>query len=480
MFRDAEGFLEEWLQAPNRKPLLIRGARQVGKTFLVRAFAGKHSKKIIEINFERNPAHASLFNSNDPHQILKWLEASFNGAIDVSASVLFLDEIQVAPELLAKLRWFAEELPELPVLAAGSLLEFALAEHRFSMPVGRVQYLYLEPLSFSEFLQVRNPQLKEWLETLQVPFQAGSPEALLHAMPEPMHQMLSQFIKEYVIVGGMPAAVSAWVKSARMESVHQVHQDLLATYREDFSKYQGRLNVQYLDQVLQSIPRQLGRKFVLGHVDRDVSNAPLKTALERLIMARLAFPATASHANGVPIGAEVQVQFRKIFFLDVGLCNALLGLRVSALQSIEDLNLIHQGAVSEQLAAQLLRRLFPFFQPPAVYYWIRNEGSSAAEVDFVIEQAMQVIPIEVKSGSTGSLKSLHQFMRLKASPLAIRLYSGGLQLTRVKVLVPPDQTVVDYWLLSVPFYGAHRLETWITQVLEFINEQGETKYLQKD
>src|SRR3569832_315563 len=292
MKRDRTTFLLDWLKSPQRKPLIIRGARQVGKTWLIRDLATLQNKELIELNFERRPDLESLFSSNDPKEVILNIASSTGKKIEPSKAILFLDEIQAAPELLAKLRWFAEEMAELPVIAAGSLLDFALAKHEFSMPVGRISYLYLEPLSFEEFLDaIGNHELRTYLQNYQ----------WSQKIPEALHTQLIKTVKEYLLVGGMPAAVSAWATEKNTITINQIHYDLLATYRDDFAKYSGRLPVERLDDVTRSIPRQLGKKFVFKEANADVNSTSLKQALELLAKARLCLLVDYTSANGLPL-----------------------------------------------------------------------------------------------------------------------------------------------------------------------------------
>jgi predicted AAA+ superfamily ATPase len=267
MKRDRTSFLVTWLNSNSRKPLVIRGARQVGKTWLIRDLANSQERQLIELNFEKRPDLESLFSSNDPKEIISNIGAAIGGKIEISKAILFLDEIQVAPHLLEKLRWFAEDMPELPVIATGSLLDFTLAKHEFSMPVGRINYLYLEPLSFEEFLDaVKEHELRSYLQN----YDWNS------IIPAAIHSKLMKILKEYVIVGGMPAAVSSWATEKTPDIVNQIHFDLLTTYRDDFAKYSGRLSTDRLEDIMNSVPRQLGKKFVYKNANSEVSTAPLK------------------------------------------------------------------------------------------------------------------------------------------------------------------------------------------------------------
>ncbi len=446
MNRRADEFLKNWLHDARRKPLVIRGARQVGKTWLVRDFAASQKRQLVELNFEKNPQMATLFSSNEPKKTLARLEAALDLSIDPGQSLLFLDEIQAVPDLFAKLRWFAEDLPELPVIAAGSLLEFVLSDHTFSMPVGRIGYMHLEPLSFEEFLDARGRQrLCRYLEEY----------SLNQEMPVEIHRQLLSLFREYVAIGGMPAAVSTWVTQQSLPQVAASHHDLLATYRADFSKYRGRLPSERIEEVMLATPRQLGQKFVIAHVNPEVHSKSIKQAISLLNEARVCHSVVSTAANGVPLAAETNEKFFKEIFLDVGLCCAALGLSYHHITDIDDLVMVNRGAIAEQVVGQLLRTIDPFYVEPELYYWHRAERTSQAEVDYVIQHGHQVIPIEVKSGATGTLKSLQLFMNLRKLPHAIKVSSSL-----------PSLAVTQFTLLSVPFYLCGQLHRLVDEVIE--------------
>ena len=444
MKRTALSFLQDWLQSDSRKPLVIRGARQVGKTWLIRHLAATQQKQLIELNFEKNPEYKQYFAQNDLRIIIRYLEAALQCTIDPDKSILFLDEIQAAPELISKLRWFAEELPQLPVVAAGSLLEFTLADYPYSMPVGRIGYLHLEPMSFEEFLlALGKDKLYDFIHTLTL--------STIHQIPLPLHAQLMMFFKEYLIVGGMPAAVASWIERGSLEKVGHIHYNLLATYRDDFSKYAGRLDVSRLEEVLMAIPKLLGKKFIYSHVNKDIPSAPLKQALDLLTKAKLCTKVPACAANGIPIGAEMKQNHFKVIFLDVGLASSLLGLRLNNIMNSQDIFLINKGSIAEQVTGQLLRTMEPPYVEPSLYYWIREENRSAAEVDFVIQYQTHIVPIEVKAGSSGHLKSLHVFMALKKQPLAIRINADLPSIVEINMNTLVHATA-NYPLISLPFY----------------------------
>lgn len=456
MKRDLTDFLINWFSSSDRKPLVIRGARQVGKTWLIRNLAESMHKQLIELNFEKKPDFASLFSSNEPQEIIGNIAASFGKAIEPTNTILFLDEIQAAPYLLAKLRWFAEEMPQLPVIAAGSLLDFALADHELSMPVGRIGYMYLEPFSFEEFLDAaEHSQLRMYLKTYH----------LNKEIPAAIHKQLIALLKEYLVIGGMPAAVSSWVTKKRIEVINQIHFDLLATYREDFAKYRGRLTTNRLEDILTSIPRQLGKKFVYSHANPEVNTPSLRQALDLLTKARICHRVFATSANGLPLNAEIKDKFFKAILLDCGLISAELGLSLHQLSSVSELVLINSGGLAEQLVGQQLRTLFPPFVPPSLNYWQRTEINANAEVDYVIQHKNQIVPVEVKAGSTGTLKSLHHFMESKGRNLAVRINSDYPIFGLVRVKTTTGSTV-EYSLLSVPFYLIGQLHRLLSEATE--------------
>lgn len=442
MDRKISNFLYRWLQDENRKPIIIRGARQVGKTWLVRNLATKVNKKLIELNFERNPSFADLFYSNDPQKTLFAIETALNITIDAANSILFLDEVQAFPKVLAKLRWFAEELSALPVIAAGSLLEFVLSEHEFSMPVGRISYCYLEPMSFQEFLLgMGQDKLCNFLSNY----------SLADPIPQPVHERLCELLHEYLIVGGMPAVVASWADVRSPAKISEIQHDLLNTYRDDFAKYKGRVDGVRLEETLNSIPRLLGQKFKYSAINPNIIAASIKKALILLCKAQLCYKVNNCSGNGIPLGAEIRDKMYKVVLLDVGLVSTLLGISFQDISNLQNIHLANQGKLTEQLVGQLLRTMRPPYQEPVLYYWLREEHGSAAEVDYLIQHDSSIVPIEVKSGSSGALKSLHLFMGLKNYHLAVRVNADYPSVTNVQTKTH-DGKDVAYKLISVPLY----------------------------
>lgn len=434
--------LRTWLNSNNRKPLVIRGARQVGKTWIVRQLAESAGLHLIELNFEDQKQDVSLFRTNDPQAILNEIGASRNIDIEPSSSLLFLDEIQSAPELLAKLRWFAEKMPELAVIATGSLLDFALDKHTFSMPVGRISYFYLEPLSFEEFLVARNQTGL---------FKYITEYTLDNTVPEAIHIQIMTLFKEFMIIGGLPSAVDSWINEQSLIEVSDIHNSLLSSFHDDFGKYRGRLAIEKLEDVLASIPKQLAQKFVYKQACPNANAAQVSQALSLLNKARVTHKVISTHSNGIPLAAQTNDKFFKEIFLDVGLCSAQLGLTLNKIQSTQEINLINKGGIAEQTVGQILRTTFPYYLDPKLYCWMREARGSAAEIDYVIQHNSRVIPVEVKAGKTGTLRSLHYFMGIKNYQLGVRVNSDYPSIVEVNVNDASGKTI-QYKLLSIPFY----------------------------
>lgn len=450
MKRAAYSDLSLWLKSTNRKPLIIRGARQVGKTWLARNLAKENKHDLIELNFERDPLAVELFESNDPRESLKRIERRFGRRIQADKTLLLLDEIQAAPQILAKLRWFYEELPQLPVIAAGSLLDFALEDHSFSMPVGRIRYLYLEPLSFEEFLDADGKSLLiDYLESVD----------LQTAIDPSTHRQLLDSYRTYMLIGGMPEAVAMWKDTQSLVACSEVHQSLLDTFRDDFAKYAGRIPTLRLARVFDSIPRLLGRKFKYASVSGNDKAAAIKHSLDLLCKARLCHRVHATHARGVPLQAEIQERIFKAIFCDTGLVSTALGLWRGTQVDIREACFVNEGSLAEQSIGQALRTIEPRHQDPALQYWAREKRGSEAELDYLIQHGAQIIPIEVKAGATGSLKSLHLFMSERKLPIALRLNTDQPSTTQVNVKTPTGKSA-SYQLISLPLYltgQIHRL-----------------------
>jgi predicted AAA+ superfamily ATPase len=401
----------------------------------------------VELNFERDPSKAQVFAANDPRQILGELSLQLGRDVSAPRSLLFLDEIQAAGALLGKLRWFAEELPQLPVIAAGSLLEFALAEHTFSMPVGRIGFLHLEPMGFDEYLRAHD---ETRLLDVLLAWQPDEP------IPLTAHTRALDWFHRYAMVGGMPAVVAADVAGEPPKICRELQRDLVATFRADFARYAGRMDRGVLDHVLEAIARSLGRKFVYAQAADGVKQHQAKRALELLADARLCHLVRYSAATGIPLGGDAADKFRKAILLDIGLFHALADTPAAdRFPPWHDLAPSIRGQLAEQLVGQaLLLGGDPTGDGPRLFHWQR-EGGRPGEIDFVIQTGGRIIPIELKSGASGAMKSLHQFMFDKKLRFAIRIDENPPSLATISVTTTQGNPV-RYRLLSLPIYLAWR------------------------
>ena len=442
MYRKTVKDMRRWAEHPRRKPLIVRGARQVGKTTLIRLFAAEHFDSLFEVNLEREPEVADFFASNDPREICRLLEIHRGQDLVPGRSLLLLDEIQAAPQVLAALRYFYEELPELHVVAAGSLLELALEQPTFSVPVGRIEYLYLGPMHFDEFLIASG---QEKLEAYLRDY------TLETEMPPAIHRQLLHHLHRFLVIGGMPEAIRASLEGASHRESEAVKHSILTTFRDDFGKYGDRVDHGRLRKVFERLPHLVGRKLKYVHIDRDERSKDLAAALHLLTLARVAYRVRHTAANGVPLGAEASERKFKVLGLDVGLFATASGLSLVDLEQSDDLLSIQRGALCEQFIGQHLLYSAPTYEEPQLYYWMREKRNSSAEVDYVMSHGPRVIPIEVKAGSTGTLKSLHLFLKEKNRRLAVRLSSAPPSLTEAVTALPGGDNV-PYRLLSLPLY----------------------------
>ena len=408
--RNIDKKLLEWKDAPRRKPLLIRGARQVGKSTAVRQL-GKGFKHFVEINLERQPSVRQLFTKNiDVFRTCEGISAISGIPIIAGERLLFIDEIQTSQEAIMSLRYFKEDYPDLHVIAAGSLLEFALEELP-SFGVGRIRSLYMYPFSFDEFL------LAQGLDTTvdyKHKASASSP------LPEAVHDKLIDQLKTFYLVGGMPAAVSEWVESQSYIECARVHSDILDTYQDDFSKYKARISPALLRKTLRSVALQAGSKFVFSQVADDVHSSAIRDALHLLTLAGLIKPVTHSDGNGLPLGAEENAGYTKYLFMDLGLMQTMLGTPASDVLLSSETDFVNKGPASEMFAGLELMKNHDCFQKSEMYYWQNMARGTNAEIDYLEVKDGKVLPIEVKANTKGSMQSLWLFMRKKGLFNAVR------------------------------------------------------------
>ena len=447
MKRFAEDTLHRWLGARRRKPLVLRGARQVGKTTLVRQFAAAAEMPLCEVNLERHLYLDRVFESLDTGRILRELEAL--GGTRLDGAMLFLDEVQATPHALPVLRYLYEDRPDLPVVAAGSLLEFTLAEHGFSMPVGRIEYLHLGPMTFREFLAATDPD-------------AAGPAAdpdLATPPTDAAHRRLGRRLREYLLVGGLPEAVLAYCDSGSPMEVAAVHRSIAATYEDDFAKYAQRAPLVRLQRLFRIVPRCVGHPVSYRRLDPDARATEVRRALDLLIKARVCHRVSHSHCAGLPLGADAGNHASKLLFMDVGLMNHLCGLDLPGVEALDAARLVNEGGMAEQYVGQQLASLSGGDQPPELHYWLRHARRGNAEIDYVIAHRNWIVPIEVKAGRSGSLKSLLQYVHEKRPPIAVRFDTNppSLQTVRHAIRTAAGTQDVTARILSLPLYAVEAL-----------------------
>lgn len=409
--RHIDKYLEDWKISSNRKPLLVRGARQVGKSSAVRHL-GEGFKYFIEINLERQGNIKALFGDNlDIKKLCSQLSAIYNTPIIPGETLLFIDEIQESQRAISSLRYFYEDYPELHVVAAGSLLEFTLKELP-SFGVGRIRSMYMYPFSFDEFLEAQGL-------SMQVEYKRDEANCE-HPLPMPLHEEMISQLRSFYLVGGMPEAVRIWVDTNDYNECATVHNDILDTYLDDFKKYKTRISPLLLSQTLKSVALQAGEKFIYTQVSDNVNGTTVKEALALLTLAGLIAPVTHTAANGIPLGAEINPKFRKYLFLDIGLMQSLLGIQPADILIANETDFINKGGLSEMFAGLELIKYADYLKKTELYYWQRMERNAQAEVDYVISRKGKIYPIEVKANYSGSMQSMYKFLELKGCEYGIR------------------------------------------------------------
>jgi uncharacterized protein len=429
MNRDAFADLTIWKDSSTRRPLILRGARQVGKTWVIRQL-GADFEHFLELNFEETPQFSQFFNRDlDPNRIVRELSAYLGEKIVPGKTLLFFDEIQIQPKAITALRYFFEKLPELHVIAAGSLLEFEL--EKISFPVGRVEFYYLYPMSFGEFLEAGGKTiLREMIRS-----KAG--------ISLPLHEQLNDLFRDYIVLGGMPAVLDHYIKNQNVETCRKIQTSIIETYLADFPKYAGKYQIKYLNTIFSNTPIQLGRKFKYSNVSNLYKSRELKEALDLLEKASLLHRVYHSSANGIPLTAEQDDRKFKVIFLDTGLALNLLNIPLKEFFGDYDISLINEGAIAEQIVGQELVSRSEKNRKSGLYYWHREAKSSNAEVDYLVTQGRNITPIEVKRGVKGRIRSLHIFLEEKKSGAGIVISNNPFS----------KEDNIHY----VPFYGIENL-----------------------
>lgn len=415
--RIIDRYLSEWATRPIHKPILLRGARQVGKSTAVRHL-GESFKYYVEINLEKQSNYTDLFKKDlDVTRIVPQMAAMCGTPIVPNETLLFIDEIQESQEAIMALRYFKEDMPNLHVIAAGSLLEFVLDEIP-TFGVGRIHSMYMFPMTFDEFLLANGEQL-----LLDARGQANIDAPL----PAPLHEKMIGLMRTFMLVGGMPESVVKWMQTHDFLQCQEVQDDIITGYEADFPKYKKKVDPQLLIATMKSAATQATKKFVYSRVPGEYKTAEVKKALDLLIKAGVLVPVTHSSGNGLPLGDESDESIRKILLLDTGLMLRLLNMTMGDTSAItaqiltaKAADLVNKGPMAEMLAGlELLHYLTPNLHHD-LYYWVRQAKNSTAEIDYLLSRDMKVLPFEVKAGVQGGMKSLWDFMREKKLDQAVR------------------------------------------------------------
>ncbi|MDR2475837.1 MAG: AAA family ATPase [Bacteroidales bacterium] len=410
--REIDKSLAAWKNAAQHKPLLLRGARRVGKSSSVREL-GKQFEYFLEINFENNEyteAKKVFEQSLSYKMIADALYTMFGISLEAGKTLLFLDEIQSCADAISALRFFYEEMPELHVIVADSFLEFDLEELP-SYDVDRITLRFMYPLSFSEYLGA----LK--MEHLSEAIKAASSE---NPLSEDLHHTALKHLINHIAIGGMPEVVAAYAQGGTLAECMLILDSLMRSYYDDFAKYQQKISPSLLRRTLKSIAKQTGNRFNYSEILREVRYETLKQSVEWLVFAGLAYPLNMTGGNGLPLGAEINQKFCRFLIFDTGVMLRILGENISDILLAEKFEQINKGNVVELFVGLELLKNAPPNLAGELYYWLRNIRNSHAQVDFLIQKNSKIVPIEVKSGTTGKMQSLNLFMKEKQSLYGIR------------------------------------------------------------
>jgi uncharacterized protein len=433
--------LQRWYRSRNRKPLVLQGARQTGKSTSVRQF-GKTAPLYVELNLERFDDLRLTRNVSGPEELLQAIKSRTNVSTLPTGTVIFIDEIQENLATIPWLRFFHEDHPELAVIVAGSYLGIRMGRAGFSFPVGRVTFRRLAPLSYFEFADAHERQVlaKQLLDGFH-----GK-----KAPPEAVHLQALELLKSYVSVGGMPEAVSAYLETGNPEAAKTVHKDLRQALAEDIQKYPG--DTRAIEEVFEHMREAYGLRFKNERLVPNQSGVKTGEALKTLAGAMLVHLVSPTVSLQAPLVISSRIA-RKLVPLDIGMALSDFGLSGGGLQqaSLED---TLGGRFAECLVGQQLLSN-PTHSPRNLCYWVRQKRKSDAEVDFLLETADGFLPVEVKSGATGTLRSLHQLLLRSGLRRAVRLYSGQLDARTLTVDMGDDK--LEYLLTSLPLYMAELL-----------------------
>lgn len=433
-------YMEEWRLKKARKPLVLRGARQVGKTYAVTIFAKEHFENFVYINLEKAD-HFELFKTtNTVEEFEKIIDIVFQQKIIPGKTLIFIDEIQNTPNLIALLRFFYEERPKWHVIAAGSLLEVKIKKEGLSMPVGRVEYAYVYPLTFFEFLgAMKEDSLLDFLQKV----------TLQEKIPEAIHQRALKLFYQYTMLGGMPEIVAMHVEKKAQEEINLTYSSLLTAYSEDIYKYASSAEIKYLRHVLEQVPYFAGERITYekfgGGTFRSREMSEAFNILEKTMIVR---QVSATKSARLPL-VNQKKNAKKLLYLDSGFVNFKNDIQSEYIK-LSDLNDLYRGKIAEQIVGQNIIAS-GLHSEQTLFYWAKEKLNSQAEVDFCVAHEGKILGIEVKSGHSGRLKSLLSFAGSVENSKLFRIYSGQMQAEDVSAAGKKHQ------LISLPFYLVNRI-----------------------
>lgn len=449
MYRKIEKYLADWKDSSYRKPLVIRGGRQVGKTYTIDKFARNNFKHYLKINLEQERNLQNVFESLQPQQIINELTALYQVPIVDGDTLLFIDEIQVSPQAIVALRYFYEQKPGLHIISAGSLLDITLNEMKYSMPVGRVDFAFMYPMTFYEFLAAINEN--------------GLVKAINEFAPNEkfsmaIHNRILELLRLYFFVGGMPEVVAYYINEKDLSGIERIHSGLIQSIQFDFAKYGTRKQQEYLKDVLHYVANNIGKKVKYSNVSTNIHSSILKDAFIKLEMSRIIHLVRHTRSTSVPI---TQLQDNDVFkpvFLDIGMLNHIAGIKLT---DLDNLITAFEGTLAEQFVLQELIAGSKPYHEQKLNYWIREAKNSNAEIDCLLQIGNSAYPIEVKAGKRGTLRSLHVFLAEKSKKTGIRLNLDSPSIGKeLQALVNiPGRDNLKYNLVSLPLYFAGRLGT---------------------
>lgn len=429
MYRIAIEKLYRWKEGKRRKPLIIEGARQVGKTWLMKEFGKQAYADTVYINFDSNSRMAELFASDlDTDRLIMGLELYAGRKINPDSTLLIFDEVQEVPRAFASLKYFYENAPQYHIVCAGSLLGIALHEGT-SFPVGKVDFLKLYPLSFKEFLMATDKErFAELLDKQDFEMVTSFKQTYIDAL------------KYYYFVGGMPEAVQSFIEDKDFNEVREIQKRILAAYEQDFSKHAPNEIVPRIRMLWNSIPSQLAKenkKFIYGLVREGARAKEYETAIMWLTDCGLVHKVSRVNAAGIPLKAYEDLKAFKLFIVDVGLLGCMTGLRQYTLLGGNDLFVEFKGALTEQYVCQQLKTI----EDLGIYYYTNDRGS--CEVDFVVDTGERIVPIEVKAEVNLKAKSLKTYREKYTPEISVRTSMSDYK--------------KEDWLVNLPLYAIEQI-----------------------